>query len=82
VIDLPHCLVRLVRRVDERQAHEAQLELELGEDGFAEGFCGDAGAIGHEKGGTRVHGCFLGGRWPALQTYNGAHYLCHVRQSD
>ena len=56
MVDLPHYLVRLVHAVDEGQAHVTRLELELRQDGIAERFGRDAGAIGDEKYGSRVHG--------------------------
>ncbi|MNT38888.1 hypothetical protein D3C72_1750980 [compost metagenome] len=56
VVDLPHRLVGLVHGVDEGQAHMARLHLELGQDGVAEGFGGDAGAVRDKKYGARVHG--------------------------
>jgi hypothetical protein len=50
---LPHGLVGLVHRVDERQAHMAWLHLKLGQDGVAKGFGGDAGAVRNEEHGAR-----------------------------
>jgi hypothetical protein len=49
VVDLAHRLMRLVGRVGEGQAHVARRELELRQDGVAEGFGRDAGAVGDEK---------------------------------
>jgi hypothetical protein len=56
VIDLPHRLVGLVDRVGEGQPHVARLHLELGENGVAEGFGGDAGAVGDEENCACMHG--------------------------
>jgi hypothetical protein len=76
VVDLAHGLVGLVHGVDEGQAHMARLHVELGQDGVAEGFGGDAGAVG-DKNGARVHGQPTVGASPPLPVrgaYNGAHY--------
>ena len=59
VVDVAHHLVGLVHAVDERQAHVARIELELGQDGVAEGFGRDAGAVGNEEYGAGVHGSGL-----------------------
>ena len=45
-----------VHRVGKWQTHMARLHLELGEDGVAERLGGDAGAVGDEEYGARVHG--------------------------
>ena len=58
VVDLPHRLVGLVYGVDERQAHMACFAFELGQDGVAKGFGGDAGAVGDEEDGAVGHGGF------------------------
>ncbi len=55
-IDFAHHLERLVHRVDERPAHMPRLDRELRQDGIAQGFGGDAGAIGHEKDTAIGHG--------------------------
>ncbi|MEN9886664.1 MAG: hypothetical protein RL758_1242, partial [Pseudomonadota bacterium] len=55
VVDLLHHLVCLVHGVDEGQPHVPGLEFELGEDGVAESFGGDAGAVGHKEYGAVAH---------------------------
>ena len=55
VVDLAHHLVRLVGRVDEGPPHVARLDRELRQDRVAEGLGGDAGAVGDEEDGARVH---------------------------
>jgi len=42
---LPHRLVGLVDRVDKRQPDVAGFQVELGQDGVAKGFGGDAGPV-------------------------------------
>ncbi len=56
VVDAAHGLMGLVLGVDEGQAHVARLDVELRQDGIAEGLGGDAGAVGDEEYGARVHG--------------------------
>ncbi|MNV77085.1 hypothetical protein D3C71_1704800 [compost metagenome] len=56
VVDLAHGLVRLVHGRDKGNAHEARRHIELGHQGFAESFGGDAGAVGDQEYGARVHG--------------------------
>ena len=80
VVDLPHHLVRLVHAVDEGQAHVARLQLELRQDGIAEGLGRDAGAVGDEEYGSGVHGLPVvlpdsaGAPKSAGPAYNGGNY--------
>ena len=59
-VDLPHHRPGLVDRVDEGPAHMARLGRELREDRVAEGFGGDAGAVGDEEHGAMGHGARQG----------------------
>ena len=49
VVDLPDRLVGLVHGVDEGQPYVAGFGFKLRQDGVAEGFGGDASAVGYEK---------------------------------
>ena len=67
----------LSTRVDEGQAHVARLDLELRQDGVAEGFGGDAGAVGDEEDGACVHGVALvqcGALRSGRRAYNRGNY--------
>jgi len=57
VVDLAHGLVRLVDGVDEGQPHMAGFHVELGQDGVAKSFGGDAGPVGDKKYGAKGHVC-------------------------
>jgi hypothetical protein len=56
VVDLAHRLVGLVGGVGEGQPDLADFHLELGQDGLAKGFGGDASAVGNEKDSAVGHG--------------------------
>jgi hypothetical protein len=55
MVDLPHHVMRLVERVNKRQAHMARLHLKLIQDGIAKSLSGDASAIGDEEDGAVGH---------------------------
>ena len=55
LVDSRHGRARLVGIVDEGQAHAVGLQVELGQDGVAEGLGRDAGSIGDEKHGAVGH---------------------------
>ena len=52
LVDAARCIAGLVERVDEGDADLAEAHLELAQHGMAEGFGGDAGAIGNKKHGA------------------------------
>ena len=71
VVDLSHGLVGFVHGVDEGQAHVVGRHFKLHQDGVAEGFGGDAGAVRDKKYGARVHGAPFFGR--GLRQRGGHH---------
>ena len=62
-VDLTHRLVRLVRGVNEGDTHAPGREVELRDDGVAEGLGGDAGSVRDEETGA----CGL--EWPVARTW-------------
>ena len=54
-VDLRHQLVGFVGRVDERPPDVPRLGRKLRQDGVAEGFSSDAGAVGDEEHGAMGH---------------------------
>ena len=59
VVNLSDSLVRLVYGVDKRNAHNAWLDIKLGHQGRAKGFCGNAGAVRDDKYSARMHGAII-----------------------
>jgi len=59
LVDFTEDLPGLVFRIDKGAANVPEWTGELGQDGIAEGFSGDAGAIGDVEDGARTHGMGL-----------------------